>query len=149
MPRALLLILSTAALAFGAGGDSGSWGNLSRLTAGERITVVENGGKSSRGSFVRFTDQAVELRSDGRASTIAKADVARVYRPSGGHRLRNVLIGLAAGAGVALATDQTVGRYLRNESNPDNARALIWTLPIAAGGAAGAAFPAHETVYRR
>lgn len=148
MPRLLLIILSIAALAYGAGGDSRSWSNLSRLTAGERIAVVETGGKSSRGSFVRFTEQAIELRSDGRTSTIAKADVARVYRPSG-HRLRNVLIGLAAGAGVALATDQTVGRYLRNESNPENARALIWTLPIAAGGAAGAAFPARETVYRR
>jgi hypothetical protein len=111
--------------------------------------VVETSGKSSRGAFVRVTPGGIELRSEGRETAIGKSDVERVTRSLGGHRLRNALIGLGAGAAGALVTDQTLGRYLRNESNPANARVLIWTLPMAAGAAAGAAFPAHETVYRR
>ena len=50
---------------------------------------------------------------------------------------------------IGLVTDQTLGTYLRNESNPDNARVLIWTLPIALCGGIGAAFPSYPVIYRK
>ncbi|HXF26857.1 MAG TPA: hypothetical protein VN610_06270 [Bryobacteraceae bacterium] len=63
-------------------------------------------------------------------------------------RLRNTLIGLAAGVGLGVALDQTVGRFLRNESSGDGGRALTYTLPVAGGALLGAFIPAEEAVYR-
>jgi hypothetical protein len=78
-----------------------------------------------------------------------RPDVTRVVSRARSHRLRNALIGAGVGVAISIVTDQTVGTYLRNESNPDGARPLIWTVPIAAGAAIGAAFPSHPTIYRK
>src|SRR5262249_2961254 len=63
-------------------------------------------------------------------------------------RMRNILIGVGVGAAIGLVTDQTIGRYLRNESNPAVARPLIWTLPIALCGGIGAASPSYPVIYQ-
>jgi predicted lysophospholipase L1 biosynthesis ABC-type transport system permease subunit len=63
--------------------------------------------------------------------------------------MRNVLIGVGVGAAISLVTDQTLGAYLRNESNPASARPLIWTLPMAFCGGIGAAFPSYPVIYRK
>jgi hypothetical protein len=53
------------------------------------------------------------------------------------------------GAAIGLITDETLGAYLRNESNPAGARPLIWTVPIALCGGIGAAFPSYTVIYRK
>ena len=63
--------------------------------------------------------------------------------------MRNFLIGVGVGAAIGLIADQTAGAYLRNESNPASARPLIWAVPIALGGAIGAAFPSYSVIYKK
>ena len=63
--------------------------------------------------------------------------------------MRNVLIGVGVGAAISLVTDQTLGAYLRNESNPPGARPLIWALSIAVCGGIGAAIPSYPVIYQK
>ena len=63
--------------------------------------------------------------------------------------MRNILIGVGVGAAIGLVTDQTIGTYLRNESNPAGARPLIWILPIALCGGIGAASPSYPVIYQK
>jgi len=56
-------------------------------------------------------------------------------------------IGAAIGLGVAIAVDQTVGRYLRNETG-DSGRAITYIAPIGLFGAISAAMSPYRTVYQ-
>ena len=63
-------------------------------------------------------------------------------------RTRNLLIGLGIGVAVGVTADQTVGAYVRNESNESaGARAITYLAPIALFGAIGA-LPAYRTIYK-
>ena len=130
--------------------DSHSWANLATLQRGDKIFVIEaNATKERVGTFLGFDPDALALRVGTADLSLPRTAVVGVYAQQTNKRVRNALLGVAIGAGVGLLVDQTLGRYLRNESNPDNARALIWATPIAVGGTLGAVIPSRKTVYKR
>ena len=147
MIRLVAFALATAGLLLAAP-SSKKWENLGKLNAGAAVEVVTND-RVERGEFVSSSDESLTIRTSSGEQRFARADVVRVVSRGSTHRLRNFLIGVGVGAAIGLVTDQTLGTYLRNESNPNNARALIWTLPIAAGGAIGAAIPSRPVIYRK
>jgi len=124
------------------------WQDLSRLKSDDRIEVITASG-GEKGEFVSSSTESLTIRAGGSEKRFERSMVMQVVSRSRSHRIRNILIGAGIGTAIAGVTDGTLGVYLRNESNPDNARALIWTLPIAAGVGLGAALPAHKTIYKR
>ncbi len=142
---ATYLVSNTAAAA-----DSKSWENLATLQSGEKIVVIETNAKAERvGRFTHFDSDSISLRAGTAEMLIARSAVVRIYSRQRTKRVRNALIGVGIGAGIGLLADQTLGSYLRNESNPDNARALIWATPIAIGATLGGLIPGRGTIYKR
>jgi hypothetical protein len=125
-----------------------SWESLNQLHPGEPIEII-NGDRAVKGDFVSSSTESLTIRTTAGEQRFLRPDVARVISRARSHRLRNALIGAGVGVAISIVTDQTVGTYLRNESNPDAARPVIWTVPIAAGAAIGAAIPSHPTIYRK
>jgi hypothetical protein len=121
-----------------------SWGDLAQLRPGQRIEIVDRKLASVTGEFAAYSDDSITLR-DGR--TIARADVLSVKHRS--HRRRNVLLGLALGAGAGLAAGAIRGATY-HEKGEGPVFMMVYT-PIGAGigAAAGAAVPAGGvTIYR-
>ena len=146
MKSALIALLCAPLLL--AAPASKSWDNLAQLHSGDQIEV-HTASAAAKGAFVSNTTESVTLRDVSGERRFLRPDVLRVVSHARSHRMRNVLIGLGAGVAIAVITDQTAGAYLRNESNPSGARALIWTLPIAGGAGIGAAIPSYRVVYQK
>lgn len=142
------LLVSLAALSHLAAAPAKTWESLSQLSAGTPIEVV-TAGNDEKGAFVSLSTESLIIRTDRGEQRFLRADVVRIVSRSHPRRVRNALIGVAAGIAISLITDRTAGTYLRNESNPTIARPLIWTLPIAIGGGIGAAFPSYRVIYRK
>lgn len=127
-----------------------SWENLRQLRSGEVIEVVDAKMKSHGGAFTAYTPEAISLRQNDRETTIPRADVASIKRRGESHRRRNVLLGLAIGAGSGLAAGAIRGKTYHEEGETTVFMA-VWT-PIGAGigAVAGAVSPARSdvTVYR-
>ena len=145
--RSLLIALGSIGLALAAPASK-TWESLSQLKSGTSIEVVTSD-RTERGEFASTSTESLTIRTPRGERRFLRPEVVRVVSHTHSHRMRNALIGLGVGTAVSLVTDQTLGAYLRNESNPDSARALIWTLPIAIGGGIGVAFPGHAVIYRK
>ena len=145
MFRLLFLLALSLPLIFAA---PKSWDDLARLRPGAPLEVVV-GDHSERGEFVASSEKGLTIRTAGGERNFARQNVLRVVSRAHSHRLRNILIGAGAGAVVGLVADQTLGVYLRNESNPDSARPIIWAVPIGIGAGIGAAVPSHSVIYRK
>lgn len=141
------MVLASTGLLFAAPASK-TWEGLGRLKSGDPVEVVTSSGLA-RGQFVASSTESLTIRTGHGEEKFLRPEVVRVVSRTQSRRLRNMLIGAGAGVVVGLVADQTVGAYLRNESNPDNVRALIWTLPIAIGGGIGAAFPSYPVIYRK
>jgi hypothetical protein len=141
------LILGMLALIPAEAADK-TWENLRRLNPGDSIEVVVKDHKE-KGTFVSTTAETLTIKTSSGETSLARPDVTRVTSKSGFHRARNILLGIGIGAAIALTIDATLGTILRNESNPPNARAVIWTVPIAAGAGVGAALPSKQTIYKK
>ena len=127
---------------------SQSWENLNGLRAGDRIAVTDSTGKEYRGAFNSVSAQSISLTAGKGEISIERARVRRVKVASGSRRLRNALIGIGIGVAIGVATDQTLGVYLRNESAESaGARALTYIAPIALVGGIAAAVPGYKTIY--
>lgn len=142
----LLIAFATVALGF-AEPAARTWESLGRLKSGDPVEVVA-GGRAERGEFVSNSTETLIIRTPRGEQAFRRPEVLRVTSRKS-RRIRNALIGVGVGFAVSLVTDKTLGTYLRNESNPASARPLIWTLPMAAGGGIGAAFPSYPVIYRK
>ena len=80
----------------------GQWNNLKHLAAGDEVRVVLNDGKSYAAKFQGFSDEAIVVRTFAGEQTFSRQDVLRVSTKKESHRMRNVLIGAAAGSGAGL-----------------------------------------------
>jgi len=125
----------------------GSWADVVALRPNEKTYVVKRDKKSLHGEVVRADAQQVTLTVGGQATTVAKADVARVSRSAG--QTRNALIGAAIGLGVSSLVGGFLQKRLYNETgNGDQALAVS----LAVGGGLGAAICASQihfqTIYR-
>jgi hypothetical protein len=144
----LLALLTPALVAPAPAAEAKSWESLGQLSPGTPIEVIV-GGHSSRGKFVSTSAEQLTIRTATGEMSFPRLDIVRVKSRAGSRRLRNALIGVGVGAAIGLITDQTLGQYFRNESNPASARPLIWSVPIGIGAAAGAAIPSYRTLYKR
>jgi hypothetical protein len=134
----------------GAQTQQGSWSNLERLKAGQRIEVIESTMKRHAGNFVTVTSELLTLRENGSDVPVKREDVTRVSTSSGPKRGEHALIGLivggAIGAGIGAASGSSTG-FLGGSSR--GIGALVGVVIGAPSGAlVGAVVPAHATVYR-
>ena len=127
---------------------SKTWESLGQLKAGVPIEVVTRD-HAEEGEFVSSSTESLTIHTRHGEQRFSRPEVVRVVSRTESRRMRNALIGVGVGAAIGLITDQTLGAYLRNESNPASARPLIWILPIAVCGGIGAAFPSHPVIYRK
>ncbi len=145
--KLLLIALASVGLMLAAP-VSRTWEDLGKLDSGALIEVVTSD-RAQQGEFISSSTESLTIRTNGGEQRFLRTEVMRVVSRRQSRRIRNALIGVGVGAAIGLVTDQTLGAYLRNESNPTSARALIWTLPMAAGAAIGAAFPSYPVIYRK
>jgi hypothetical protein len=124
-----------------------TWDELHALKPGDRITVLDTGGQQRKGVFTAVSPDSISLQSNQSVVAIDRTRVRRVQLRLNSRRVRNIVIGVAIGVATGLIADQTIGRYLRNESDTSG-RPLIYIVPIALFGGISAAFPGYRTVYR-
>ncbi|HUE02476.1 MAG TPA: hypothetical protein VMR62_23105 [Bryobacteraceae bacterium] len=145
--RPLLIVLASVGLVLAAP-FSKTWESLGKLDSGTPIEVVTSD-RAEKGEFVSSSTESLTIQTRRGEQRFLRKEVVRVVSRRQSRRLRNVLIGVGVGAAISLVTDQTLGAYLRNESNPASARPLIWTLPMVLCGGIGAAFPNYPVIYRK
>jgi hypothetical protein len=124
-----------------------SWDEVRSLKPGDHVKVRDATGEEQKGELRAVSPETITISDGGVERTIARTSIRRVQVRSGSRRVRNALIGAAIGVAVAVTVDQTLGAYLRNESNTSG-RGIIYAAPIGLGSGIGAALPAYRTVYR-
>src|SRR5579862_3247054 len=85
---------------------SSDWASLGRtpaLSAGTEIQVKTTDDKRYRGKFQSASDDGLVLTTSSGEERLARSAIARVSVGRPGHRARNALIGLGAGAAGGLA----------------------------------------------
>jgi hypothetical protein len=145
--KSLVFVLASVGLILAAP-VSRTWESLGKLDSGAPIEVVTSD-RAEKGEFVSSSTESLTIHTLRGEQRFLRKEVVRVVSRNQSRRIRNVLIGVGVGAAIGLVTDQTLGAYLRNESNPSVARPLIWTLPVAFCGGIGAAFPSYTVLYRK
>jgi hypothetical protein len=120
------------------------WQNLTQIRRGTKVEVVEQSLKSTSGRFVRFSDTDLTVKVKNEEVIVARDQVYRVS-VNGKNRKRNMLIGLAAGAGAGAAWSAGL-RNLDNWRAGDTAGLVGGCAGIGVG--IGALIPSTKTVYR-
>ena len=69
---------------------------------GAEVRIVTSGRGELRGSLQGVTEDSVVLNSGSGQQTLARQEVMRVSVTKKSHRKRNMIIGLAGGAGVGV-----------------------------------------------
>jgi hypothetical protein len=152
MRKALFLICVLAIpCASWAQSDRTSWTNLSTLSAGQKIQVVETNSKKHSGTFVSFTEAAIVYEDTAGGQTIPRQNVRLVKLMENKHRLRNALIGGAVGAGVGAgigaAKSECSGPDCINVIGRGTVAAIGATIGAAVGAVVGVLLPSHHTIY--
>ena len=124
-----------------------AWEAIQSLQPGSEIRIQDRDGRQHKGALISASGEMVSIRQGSSETAIERARVRRVQVRSNSRRARNILIGAGIGLAIGLVVDQTLGAYLRNETNEDN-RALSFVAPIGLFGVIGALLPAYRTVYR-
>ena len=130
--------------------DERSWKNLNHIQAGQTIQVVQMDLKSTKGTFLHVSDEAIFLRVKGNDVNVPQADVLRVSRLDVGKRGRNMKVGLGVGTAAGVLIGAAVARPYFDEGTGFKPGAIILTgagtgagLGIALGASSG-----FRTVYR-
>lgn len=61
--------------------DADGWRNLSQLRAGDRIEVVNQELKGIRGTFLRFSEEALSVRVRDQEVVLARSDALCTFPP--------------------------------------------------------------------
>lgn len=142
--------------------ENSSWENLKLLKVDQKIEVVEVNLKSHKGTFVSYSEDGITVRVDNDSKpkeakgsedvTVQHPAVLRVSIIGHSHRrLRNTLIGTAAGFGCAMlsfkAMEEPQGGI--SDSNFD-AYITSQVACLAGGPIIGNRIPVHDspTIYR-
>jgi hypothetical protein len=113
------------------------------------VKVIDKEGQAYKGSFTAVSDDGISLETTKGQMTIERPRVKRVQIRSGRRRVTETAIGLAAGVGVGVAFDMTVGQYARNETGQSaGSRFASYAVPIGIFGAIAGVPPAYATIYR-
>jgi len=136
------------ALALGLSLQAQSWDALRGLAPGDKIKVVDTRHEEYKGAFTAVSERGISLTTGKGPVEIERARVRRVQVRASSRRARNILIGAAIGVGVGIVADQSIGRYLRNETGENGGtRALTYIAPIALFTGIGAALSPYRTIY--
>ena len=125
-----------------------SWGNLRQLQAGEKIEVVDMKLKSFKGTFLSFSEEVISVRVKQDDVVIERAKVLRVTDREHSKRGRNMILGLAIGAGAGAAILAALPGE-GSSSAEEAIRAAVVPIGAGAGLGMGAALPrGYRTIYR-
>lgn len=127
-----------------------SWENLNQLQAGQTIQVVQMDLKSTKGTFLRVSDEAIFLRVKGNDVNVPRTDILRVSRLDVGKQRRNIMVGLGVGTAAGMLIGAAVARPYFDEGTGFKPFAIILT-GAGAGAGLGIALGAStgfQTVYR-
>ena len=129
-----------------------TWANLSSLSPGQKIQIVETTSKKQSGAFTSVSDTAISYREMTGEQSIQKQDVLSVILMENKHRLRNTLIVAGASAGVGAAIGAAVYKPCSASFCLDvGGRALPTGIGAVFGGVGGAVvgvlLPSHSTIY--
>ena len=145
--KLLLIALTSVGLVLAAP-TSRKWESLGQIRSGALIEVITSD-RAEKGEFMSSSTESLTIHTLRGEQKFLRPEVVRVVSRTQSRRTRNLLIGVGLGAATGLVIDQTLGAYLRNESNPANARPLIWAVPIALFGGIGAAVPSYSVIYQK
>jgi hypothetical protein len=145
---AWVFLLVVPAFAMAQSGQD-SWVSLGQLHAGQKIQVVDTNLKSTDGTFLSFTEESISFQVKHGAVTVKRSDVMRVSSREKSKRVRNMLIGLAIGAGAGVA----IGAAMDARVNYERGECCIGiTLGLLAGAPTGlglgAASASYQTICR-
>ena len=127
-----------------------SWNNLKQLQAGEKIEVVDMKLKSFKGTFLSFSEEVISVRVKEDDVVIERAKVLRVTDREHSKRGRNMILGVAIGAGAGLAAGILIDEGVRHVSG-EGGSYLFAPVLAGAGAALGAlaGLPSgYRTIYR-
>lgn len=135
--RTSLLVATFACLhsaLFGA-----DWTRVTELPANAIVRVETATGKQI-GTLLSVSDEAMRFTTkEGTDLSVGRPEIRKVYVRTKSHRVRNAIIGTAAGVAVGAVIYGTLGVLFRNEGREDTAYMLA--VPIGIGSAVGAALP--------
>ena len=116
-----------------------TWDNIRAIAPGHAIRV-HTAAEKQTGTFIAVDETTLRLKtSAGNEVSVPRSEITRVYSQSRSHRRRNFIIGAVIGVAVGAIAYGTLGTLLENEGAEDTATLLF--VPIAIGGAVGAAVP--------
>ncbi|MBE0656657.1 MAG: hypothetical protein IH602_03150 [Bryobacteraceae bacterium] len=110
------------------------------------MLVVRDKMKTVKGGFESFSADSIVIRVESAAVVIPKSEVVRITVLERGHRLRNTVIGTAAGGALGVL----IGHLATTRWNGGREGVLAASAIVGMGGGAalGATTPGHPTVYR-
>ena len=131
-----------------------SWQDVEGLTAGTPVRISA-GSHTISGQLQRVTDESIVLESAKTQQSFRRQDIMRVSVKKAGHRGRNALIGLGAGAAIGAiagaASHQDCTGFCPFYTSRGEAAAIVAGVFGAIGAGIGALIPAggwHE-IYRQ
>ncbi|MCX6610745.1 MAG: hypothetical protein NTW74_07815, partial [Acidobacteria bacterium] len=110
--------------------------------------IVQMNQKRVLGRFEGVSDAGISV--DG--ATVAKDQVARVYRPAGMSRTKRILVGAGVGLAVGVVLTQTIGKRFENDGGNFGGIPNEGWYPICIGAGAGLGAltgNGYVTVYQR
>ena len=148
---AALLALGLAVNAAGQSADM--WASVMQLAPGTEIRAGLSSGRTAGGAVQSTTADSVVIQSGAGREKLLRAEIKRVQVKGKGRRGRNVLIGLAIGAGGGLAIGAAVDSHDKGSNFnfiPNAGKAIFTPLGAIIGAIVGVAIPAGawREVYR-
>lgn len=150
----LLCILAAPCAGFAKTAQA-SWENLSALTAGQKIQVVDLHAKKFSGTFVNFSPTSISVQQQSGVQNILRQDVGSVTLMENHSRTRHALIGLGVGAGVGAGIGAATYHKCSGAGFSCagyHGEGLNVGVGAVIGGAAGAVFgavwPSHKNIFR-
>jgi hypothetical protein len=105
-----LILVPLLALAAAAGQEPHSnWGNVRMLTSGTEVRVIAGKAQAVSGKLDSATDSTVVITAAAGQQTFDRPQIASISVKKDGHRLRNTLIGFAAGLAAGLGVGAAAG----------------------------------------
>ncbi len=149
--RKFALLMCALGITFTAAAQTnqGSWANLSKLTPGQKIQIVESTNAKHSGTFVSVSDSAIDFTDAAGSESVPRQSVRSVKLLKNHHRMRHALIGAGVGAGagggITAAAWESHG-FLGGKGTGAAVGAVIGGL---GGLGIGALMPAHDTTLYR
>ena len=138
----MLKLVLLAVLAVSTAAAQSDWANVKALPIGQEIRLSLKDGSSYRGQVQSVTDDSLIIVAAASQQTLARAQIKMIATKREGHRLRDTLIGAAAGGGIALGIGAIEDSHCSQCIGPKNLGKVLYP-PVGAiaGAVIGVAWP--------